>query len=132
MKVIVDHNISPKVARALGEMFKDLHEVHALKDKFAPDTRDVDWIRSLSQEGGWVLISGDRRISRNKTEYNAFRSSNLVGFFLAPSLQKAGPIKQLERILAQWTIIERQVALVKGGGMFELQMKGQQLSQLKP
>jgi hypothetical protein len=132
LKVIFDHNISPKIARALGELFLDFHEVVALKDKFPPNTPDVDWIHALNKEGGWVVISGDRRITRNKTEYNAFRSSSVVGFFLSKGLQKAAPIKQMERILAQWDSIEKQVALVKGGGMFELQMKGTQLSQLKP
>ena len=37
----------------------------------------------------WVVISGDRRIRRNRAEYQAFRASNMVGFFLSPSLQKA-------------------------------------------
>jgi hypothetical protein len=132
LKVLFDHNISPKIARALSELFHGQHEIHALKDKFSPETQDVEWIKALSAEGGWVVVSGDRRITRNKTEYNAFRSSSLVGFFLAPSLQKAGTIKQMERILAQWNNIEQQVALVRGGGMFELQMKGVQFSQLKP
>jgi hypothetical protein len=132
LKVLFDHNISPKIARALAELFRDLHEVVALKDKFPANISDIDWIRALNKEVGWVIVSGDRRISRNKTEYNAFRSSNLVGFFLSKGLQKASPIKQMERILAQWESVEKQVALVKGGGMFELQMKGSQLGQLKP
>jgi hypothetical protein len=34
--------------------------VLALKDRFPPDTKDVDWILELKAEGGWAVISQDR------------------------------------------------------------------------
>ena len=112
--------MSPKIARALAELFRDEHEVVALKDKFKNTIADKDWIGELSQDDKWVVISGDRRITKNKVEYNAFRSSRLIGVFLSPGLQNVGVVKQLERILAQWSNIEKQVSLVRGSAMFEL------------
>jgi PIN like domain len=91
---------------------------------------DEEWIDSLSRDDRWVVISGDRRITKNKTEAAAFRSSRLTGFFLSPGLQKAKVIKQTERLLAQWEIIEKQHALVRGGAMFELRERGTRLGQL--
>ncbi len=103
----------------------------ALRDKFDIRTPDIDWIEQLSREDRWVVISGDRRITRNRAEFEAFRQSRLVGFFLAPALQKARVVKQMERILAQWESIEKQFDLVRGSAIFELQIKGTHLRQIK-
>ncbi len=92
--------------------------------------KDVQWIGELSAEGRWIVISGDRRITRNKAEYNAFRSSHLVGFFLSKGLYKSPLIKQMERILALWQTIETQAGLVQGGAMFELSMTSTRVKQL--
>jgi PIN like domain len=130
LKVIFDHNLSPRIARALCELFKDIHEVWALRDKFPNTVSDEEWIASLSRDDRWVVISGDRRITKNRTEAAAFRTSRLTGFFLSSGLQKAKVIKQTERLLAQWEIIEKQHALVRGGAMFELRERGARLTQL--
>lgn len=50
-----------------------------------------------------------------------------IGFFFAPGLQRAPILKKMERLMAVWGTIEKQVPLVKGGSMFEIQMKGNQL-----
>ncbi|ESW90559.1 MULTISPECIES: hypothetical protein [unclassified Mesorhizobium] len=92
---------------------------------------DVAWIGQLSTEGRWIVISGDRRITRNKVEYAAFRSSRLVGFFLSKGLYKAPVVKQMERLLALWCPIEKQSEIVAGGAMFELPIKSTRIEQLK-
>jgi PIN like domain len=119
------------MARAFAELFKDEHEIVALRDKFRQNATDLEWIEELSSEDRWVVISGDRRITKNKTEYNAFRASRLIGFFLSNGLNKSRVTKQAERILAQWDSIERQYKSMQGGAVFELQMKGTFLRQLK-
>ena len=43
MKVLLDNNLSPKIAKALNELFYPEHEVVALRDKFAGDTSDEEW-----------------------------------------------------------------------------------------
>jgi hypothetical protein len=131
VKVLFDNNLSPKMARAFAELFKGEHEIVALRDKFSMNATDLEWIEALSSEDRWVVISGDRRITKNKTEYNAFRASRLIGFFLNKGLYKSRVTKQAERILAQWESIERQFQSVQGGAVFELQMKGTFLQQLK-
>lgn len=96
MKVLVDENLSPALARALNELFSGDHEVVHIRARFGPGAKDADWIRTLSAEGRWIVISGNRRITRNRTEYIAFRSSRLVGFFLSKGLYKAPVAKQME------------------------------------
>ncbi|SIQ36603.1 hypothetical protein SAMN05880582_1011617 [Rhizobium sp. RU20A] len=130
MKVLIDENLPPALARSLSALFAGKHEILHIRDRFGPGTTDLQWIAELSRDGRWVVISGDRRITRNKAEYNAFRASLLVGFFLSSGLQKAPLLKQMERILALWATIETQSALVQGGATFELPMSSTRVRQI--
>ncbi|MGO6777681.1 hypothetical protein ACCS92_03825 [Rhizobium ruizarguesonis] len=130
MKVLVDENLPPALARSLHALFSGKHEIIHVRERFGPGVKDVQWIGELSAEGRWIVISGDRRITRNKAEYNAFRNSHLVGFFLSKGLYKSPLIKQMERILALWQTIETQAGLVQGGAMFELSMTSTRVKQL--
>lgn len=130
MKVLIDENLPPALARSLDALFAGEHEIVHVLARFGPGVRDVEWIGRLNVEGRWIVISGDRRIHRNKAEYNAFRNSNLVGFFLSKGLYKSPVIKQMERILALWHTIETQAAIVRGGAMFELPMTSIKIKQM--
>jgi len=77
------------MARALRELLKGAHDITFLAERFRRDISDVDWIADLSKEGQWIIISTDRRITRNRAEYHAFRNSNLIGLFLSQGLNKA-------------------------------------------
>ncbi|ULJ71675.1 DUF5615 family PIN-like protein [Rhizobium gallicum] len=130
MKVLVDENLPPALARSLSALFNEKHEVIHIRERFGPGVKDIDWIQELSDEGRWIIISGDRRITRNRAEYNAFRASNLVGFFLSRGLYKSPIIKQMERLLALWQTIETQSGIVQGGAMFELPMTSVRIKQM--
>lgn len=127
---MVDENLPPRLAEALACLFRDKHEVVHLRARFGPKVADADWMNVLNHEGSWVVISGDRRITRYKTEQRIFRSSRIIGFFLSPGLKKARLTKQMERLMALWEIIEKQVELVDGGAMFEVPMKSLKLKQI--
>ena len=118
------------MAKALAALFAGKHEVVHLREKFGAAVKDTEWIGTLNAEGHWVIISADRRITKNKAEQQAFKSSKLVGFFLASGLQKAKLTKQMERLMALWETIEKQAELVGGGAMFEVPMKSSKLNQI--
>ena len=50
----------------------------------ARSVKDVDWIGRLSDEGHWIVISGDANIAKRKAEQSAFRNSRLTGVLLRP------------------------------------------------
>jgi hypothetical protein len=131
VKVLLDHNLSPRLARALNELFGEHHEVVSLREKFPPNTSDTDWIAALSAEGGWVVVSGDRSIARTRAEYEAFRASKLLGFFLSRSLQKATVQTQMSRLLQLWDGMEALSKTARSGSMFELPMKSARIKKLK-
>ena len=124
MKVVIDENLSPVLARALSALFAGEYEVVHMRDRFGPSVKDVDWIRQLSEGGHWIVISGDARIAKRKSELAIFRSSRLIGFFLAPALNGAKVTRQMQRVLALWDDIETIANRVASGSMYELPIKG--------
>ena len=130
MRVVVDENLPPALARALAALFVDEHEIIHIRDRFGPSVTDLEWIPQLSGEGSWLVISGDRRIRRNKAEFNAFRASRLIGFFLSAGVNKAPLVKQAERILSLWSGIETFAERAKPGSMFELPMTSTRIGTL--
>ncbi len=100
MKVIIDENLSPALARALNALFDGEDEVVHIRDKFGPSVKDVDWIDRLSAEDRWIVISGDTSIIKKKAEQTAFRNSRLIGFFPAHALNASKVTKRMQRLLA--------------------------------
>src|SRR4051812_17355886 len=127
---MLDENLPPALAKSLNAFFAGRHEIIHLRERFGPAVSDLEWIHILGAEGKWVIISGDRRITKSRVEYAAFRSSGLLGFFLSPGLMKAGATKQMERICALWNKIETQQSIIAGGGAFEIPMTSSNLRQL--
>jgi len=121
---MVDENLSPALAKALNALFVDEHEVIHIRERFGPSVSDPEWIEHMSAEGRWIVISGDRRIAKVKAEQAVFRSSRLIGFFLAPALNAARVTIQMQRLLALWGDIEAIPNSVAGGAMYELPIKG--------
>jgi len=120
MRIFIDHNLSPKIARALQPLFEGKHEVVSLRDKFPINISDKDWIETLSKEGRWVVISGDLRITKNAAEKQAFKNSKLIGFFMSPGFFKAGPILHVSRILFQWRKLEKIIEAMEPGATFQI------------
>lgn len=54
-------------------------EVH--DDHFPQDTPDVDWLREVGRRG-WVVLSKDERIRRNRIERAALDAARVRAFFL--------------------------------------------------
>lgn len=130
MKVMIDENLSPKIAKALQAFFIDSHEIIHIREKFGSNTKDIEWIETLRIEKNWIIISADRRITKNRVEVAAFKNSNIIGFFMSKGLYKESSIKQLQRLLALWDKIETQSNLVEGGAMFELSIRSNKLKML--
>lgn len=121
MKVLLDNNLSPPLARALNALLEpEGDQVVHLTDRFPANTEDRAWIGALTEEGGWVVISGDLRIYRNRLEREAWRRSRLIVFFLAPQWGRVRNIEKAWRLLRWWPRIREQVAIVAAPAAFEL------------
>ena len=129
MKLFVDHNIAPRVARALDVLF-DEHEVTAKTDKFARDTPDAEWIGQLGKEGGWAVLSKDRAILRSKAERAAlaeraaFRQAGLIGFFLEKAWERRSAAELTGRLLLRWDSLVTQFEQFEGSAVLFVPLKG--------
>lgn len=130
MKLFVDANLPPRLAEGLNSLLRPEHEiVHATK-RFAPATPDTTWMHVLSREGGWSVISADKKILRNPVEQRAFINSRLIGFFLSPSLQKKKLTLQAARILILWDQMCLFTETVENGA-YQVPEKGLKFRQLR-
>jgi hypothetical protein len=131
VNILFDHNLSPRLARALHALLSNNHTIVALRDKFPIDISDFDFISALSRQGHWIIISGDYRITRNKAERQAFQQSRLTGFFMAPALKQAPVLKQLARLCVLWDTIITAAEITEHGALFELPIKSARVRQLR-
>ena len=63
MKSLFDNNLPPSLARGIGELSKfdpGVEQVSSLKDKFAANTPDLEWLGALAAKGCWIVVSIDR------------------------------------------------------------------------
>lgn len=107
MKLLVDNNLSPKLARGLAGLFAGEHEIQHIREKFETGSLpDEEWIERLGAEGGWCVLSGDRRIATRRPSRELFLRCNLIGFFLLPAVLDLSLHKQAARILTIWPVLE--------------------------
>jgi hypothetical protein len=117
LKLLVDHNLSPSLAYSLQPLFPE-HLIVALRDKFPPGTSDVDWIRTLDDEGGWSAITGERRLKTRPHERAALDRSKVVFFFLTGQWLKFSVAEQAWRLIRLVPAMATQSGLSEG--LFDL------------
>lgn len=130
MKMLVDNMLPPVLGRGLGALFAVDHEIVHVKDKFGTGAlADEDWILELGREGGWSVLSGDRRIASKRPSRDLFLRSDLVGFFPMPAVLDLPLHEQAARILRLWPMIEA-IAASTSRGCFALGITGTKLKQI--
>ncbi len=119
MKLLLDHNLAPRIAKALNALFDGQHEIVALRDKFPPNTLDVTWITALDQDRGWAVLTRDLHIRTRPHERAALDRARIVFFFLAGSWGSFGVEETAARLIRLFPKMAAQTALAESG-RFEL------------
>jgi hypothetical protein len=124
VRLFFDNCISVALARAVAELARaqDIEVIH-LSDRFSRDTRDEDWMIALRPEG-WIIISGDARISRGKTERAAWHESGLTAFFLGDGWASKKHWVQATELVRWMPIIIETSTNCRPGSGFLLPFKG--------
>lgn len=119
MKFLVDNNLPPALARALHALSEpEGHSVAPLREKFAPNTNDSDWIEALSHEGGWSVVTHDKL---NKgLEREALRRAGLIVFFLDKGWSNHQFWGIAHNLVRWWPRIIEQSEGIKGGAAFKV------------
>lgn len=130
MKLLVDNMFPPKLGRGLGQLFAGDDHVEHIKDKFGTGSlTDEEWIVRLGREGGWAVLSGDRRIVSKRPSRELFLRNNLIGFFPQPAVLDLPFAKQVARILNLWSAMDA-VAASTDRGCFAIGVTGTKLQGL--
>ena len=134
-KILIDHCLSPRIAYALNcYYFAENRKFNyvALRDKFPPNTKDIDWIKCIAQsKDNWAFITNDR-LRKNQAEINAFQSSGLVGFVFSKGMMSQSVNLQLSQIFKIINKIENKIIShdYSRGKMFEIPVKSSRFQSL--
>jgi hypothetical protein len=122
MRFFLDNMISPKFARALREVNKD---VTALREKFAEETLDEEWIPKLAALSP-VLMTLDRHIRTRPLERKVLSDAGITTLFLGPFFSKEGFRfwDQFVWLVRRWSVIEETSAGLGKGSCMLVQQNG--------
>jgi PIN like domain len=127
LRVFFDNCTSPVLPAALHVFLETVgssaHHVRFMSGYgFDQNTEDEEWIRRLGEDepADWIVVTGDKRIARNKAERAAWLRAGLKGFVLAPAFQKSPVHRQASLILWRWPDMEAFVSAATAGSLFEL------------
>jgi PIN like domain len=125
---MVDNNLSPSLARSFHPLF-DEHEFISLREKFAENTKDVEWMGALDAEGGWAALTAERRLKTRPHERLALDRSKIVFFFLTGSWLKFSVPEMAWRLIRLVPLMAKQTELTESG-LFDLPVNAS--SKLRP
>jgi hypothetical protein len=132
VKLFLDNCLATRHARALHAIIEpDGHSVTHLRDRFAADTPDVDWLKQLGKEGDWIIISGDVRIARSAHERAAWHVSGLTVFFLKPGWTNIPPLEQHSKLAHCLQEILKTGQKARAGSGFTVSVQGK-IEQIYP
>lgn len=128
MRFFFDNNLSPRLARAIHELSLDdgVDVVH-LRSKFPRDVPDEIWLRTLSEEGNWVVVSADTRIHRNPTQRMAWVEAGLTTFFLEPGWHDLRFWDIAWKLTQRWPQIMDVAKSIDPGACFFVPVRSQKL-----
>ena len=125
MKLFLDNNLSPRLAKALSALEGEHgNEVIHLRDKYAPNAPDTQWMTELAKEGAWIVITSDYRISKSPHELRAWKEAGLVVFFLRKSWRSLKFWDQAWQLTKQWPSICQEASHASPGQGYIVPLKG--------
>jgi hypothetical protein len=127
VRFFLDNCIAPAMAQAIATLAgsRGIEVVH-LSQKF-PDRSvpDVEWIQAIRAEG-WIIVSGDTRITRSPAERAAWHESGLTAFFLDESWSRRNFWIQAAELVRWFPAILETARTCTPGSGFRLPFQGRE------
>lgn len=122
MKLLLDNNLPPALARALHELtvreWDNTHRVTHLRERFDANTPDTEWVSALAQEENWVVVTHDQL---NKgAEREVLRRAGLKVFWLDGSWKNHAFWDKAVQLARWWPRIIEQAEGIHGGAAFRV------------
>jgi hypothetical protein len=91
VKLALDENLPPSLARATHALLEpEGGRAISIPDFFGAGFADIAWITALHNEGGWAVLTADRKLRTRPHERLALQRSGLVVFIMAPGWNQEG------------------------------------------
>lgn len=139
MKIAFDENVPPvlvKVFKTLASEGDILSaEILSAREYSVPRApSDVPWLEKFAEDGGKVVISGDKRMRSNLHERKALADKGFITFFFASHWNNEGPFNKSAMLLRWWPQIQETLRSAKPGQCFEMpyQWTGGKLREVTP
>jgi len=120
MNFFFDNNLSPNLAKAMN-LLEQRGEVLHLTEKFAPNTKDEDWLKYVG-ENRLILITRDKRIRRHAAELRAFKIFKVRAFILGGKNPTIWQI--IKQIINNWLKIKDLASKTRPPFVFQIPLKG--------
>lgn len=119
MKFFFDNNLPQPLAEAINILSEKYgHEATHLRKKFSQKTKDIDWVKDLSNDGDWIIITHD---NLNKgAEREALRRAGLMIFFLDKSWCNYKFWDKAHQLVRWWPRIIEQAEGIQGAAAFKV------------
>jgi len=102
LKLFLDNNLPPSLAKALDALIAPTHQAIHLRDKFPPHTPDIEWIAVLKRESDWAILSQDQ-FRESAAERKALAESGLVVYWLSGKQWNKLPSLEKNLAVLEWT-----------------------------
>lgn len=121
MKFLLDNCFALRTAQAIAALRGgDGNPVCHQHDKFPLDASDEAILRTLAEEGGWTILSGDINLARLRHQRRALRAHAVTVFALAPGWLELPLWEQAALLIRRWPEIAREAEAATAGTMVEI------------
>ena len=125
MKCLFDTHLPPKLAKTLSFLEGDDGViVKHLNEKFPPNTPDIEWIKKLTKEGGWFVITKDNQIRKRPHERKVWQESNIPIVFLPRSWIDFDFWSIAWRFIRYWPSLKESISRCRKNESLELSING--------
>jgi hypothetical protein len=133
VKFFFDNNLPILLAHGIRELARcdqRIATVCHLADRFERNTTDIGWMKSLAEEGRWIVISQDA-FRKNDLERDALRKSGLIVFVLDRQWAQQSYWPKASNLVKWWPSITDQSARMQGGAAFRVPWRHTGVGQFK-
>jgi hypothetical protein len=89
LKLALDENLPPALAHAVNALLApEGGQAISIPERYGRSAADREWITALHDEGGWTVLTADRRIRSRPHERLALEQSGLIVFLVAHGLHQ--------------------------------------------
>jgi PIN like domain len=99
VKLLLNQDFSSQLARALGNIFIDYHDIVSLREKFSSHVADIEWMAALDREGGWSVLIKDPGIVRRLHQKISLDRYHVVFFTLGGAWKKYNHRQTMTRLI---------------------------------